>query len=57
MTISKNLSIEDETLLIDWDTLLVLDLSLEIFDCITRVDIDSDSITHDGFQEDLHLQK
>jgi hypothetical protein len=36
-------------------TFLVLDLSLDIVDCITALDLERDSLPSQGFHEDLHL--
>ena len=49
------LSCEDESLLIWWDTFLVLDLSLDVLDGICWLDIKSDCLTSEGFDENLHL--
>ena len=45
---------KDKTLLIRGDTFLVLDLLLDIFDGITRFDIQSDGLARKGFYKDLH---
>ena len=42
--IFKLLSSKDETLLIRWNTFLVLNLSLDVIDCIGWLDIKSDSL-------------
>jgi hypothetical protein len=49
------LSCEDESLLIWWDTFLVLDLGLDVLDGICWLDIKSDGLTSEGFDENLHL--
>ena len=49
------LASEDETLLIRGDTLLVLDLSLDVVDGVGRLDLESDSLTREGLDEDLHV--
>jgi hypothetical protein len=46
---------KNQTLLVRWDTLLVLDLLLDIFNAIRRVYFKSDSLSRKGFHEDLHL--
>ena len=48
------LSSEDETLLIGRNSLLVLDLSLDIVDGVGRLDFEGDSLTGEGLHEDLH---
>ena len=45
---------EDQSLLVPWDTLLVLDLSLHILDGISRLAIKSNSLARKGLNEDLH---
>ena len=45
---------KDQPLLIRGDTFLVLDLLLDIFDGITRFDIQSDGLARKGFHKDLH---
>merc|ERR1711964_785315 len=45
---------EDETLLLRGDSLLVLDLSLDILDRVVRLHIECDRLTGEGFDEDLH---
>merc|ERR1712096_178126 len=49
------LSSEDESLLVWWDTFLVLDLSLVILDGVSWLDIKGDSLSGEGLNEDLHL--
>merc|ERR1712127_580988 len=46
---------EDKSLLIGWDALLVLDLSLDIFDGVRWLDLKSDSLSRKGLNEDLHV--
>ena len=48
------LSSEDESLLIGWDTLLVLDLGLDVLDGICWLDIKGDGLTSESLDEDLH---
>ena len=45
---------EDETLLVGGDALLVLDLLLHAVDRVRRLDIQSDRLTREGLDEDLH---
>ena len=48
------LSSEDESLLVGWDTLLVLDLGLDVLDGICWLDIKGDGLTSESLDEDLH---
>ena len=48
------LSSEDESLLIGWDSLLVLDLGLDVLDGVCWLDIEGDGLTGEGLDEDLH---
>ena len=52
--ILKLLAGENETLLIRWDTLLVLDLGLDIVDGIRGLDLKGNGVAGEGFDEDLH---
>ena len=45
---------EDEALLIWWDALLVLDLGLNVFDCVGGLNIKSDGLASESLNEDLH---
>jgi len=45
---------EDETLLIRGDTLLVLDLGLHVVDGVRGLNIEGNSLTREGLDEDLH---
>ena len=45
---------EDESLLVWWDTFLVLDLGLDVLDGVSWLDIKGDGLTSEGFDEDLH---
>ena len=54
-TIFELLTSKDESLLIWWDTFLVLDLSLDVLDSICWLDIKGDGLTSEGFDENLHL--
>jgi len=53
-SIFKLLSGEDESLLIWWDTFLVLDLSLDVLDGVSWLDIKGDGLASEGLDEDLH---
>jgi hypothetical protein len=48
------LSCEDKSLLIWWDTFLVLDLSFDVFDSVCWFDIEGDGLSSKGLHEDLH---
>jgi len=54
-TIFQLFSSEDKTLLVGGDAFLVLNLGLHILDRVGRFDIQSDSLTREGLDEDLHL--
>jgi len=53
-TIFELLSSEDKTLLIWGDTLLVLDLGLHVLNRVRWLNIESDGLTGEGLNEDLH---
>jgi len=53
-TILQLLAREDETLLIGWDSLLVLYFRLDIVDGIRRFHLKGDGLPGKGFNEDLH---
>jgi len=53
-TVFQLLSGKDKSLLIGGDTFLVLDLGLNVFDGITGLNIESDGLTGQGLNEDLH---
>jgi hypothetical protein len=53
-SILKLLSGEDKSLLIWWDTFLILDLSLDVLDGVCWFDIKGDGLTGEGLDEDLH---
>merc|ERR1711937_930642 len=53
-TIFQLLTSKDQTLLVRRNTLLILDLLLDIFNCVTRFNIQSDSFTSQSFDENLH---
>ena len=46
---------ENESLLVRWDTLLVLDLGLDVLDGIRGLDLKSDGLSCQSLDEDLHL--
>ena len=48
------LSSENESLLVRWDALLVLDLGLHVLDSIGGLNIEGDGLTSEGLDEDLH---
>lgn len=45
---------KDESLLVWWDTLLVLNLRLDVVDGIARLDFESDCFTGKSLDKDLH---
>ena len=45
---------ENQSLLIGWDTLLVLNFGLDVFDRVTGLDFQCDRFTSQSFDEDLH---
>ena len=53
-SILKLLSSEDKSLLIWWDSLLVLDLGLDVLNGVCWLDIEGDGLTSEGLDEDLH---
>jgi len=53
-TVFELLTSEDKTLLIGWDTFLVLDLSLDVVDSVAGFDIESDGLAGESLDEDLH---
>ena len=53
--ILKLLTGEDKSLLIWWDTLLVLDLSLDVLNGVSWLDIKGDGLTGEGLDENLHF--
>ena len=48
---------EDKSLLIRWDSFFILDLGLHILDRVGRFDIEGNSLTREGFYENLHLYR
>jgi len=53
-TILKLLSSEDQALLVRRDTLLVLDLRLDVVDSVAGLDLKSDGLARQGLDKDLH---
>ena len=53
-TILELLASKDQTLLIRWDTLLVLNLGLDILDGVAWFDVEGDCFTGQRFNENLH---
>ena len=45
---------KDQTLLIRWDTFLVLDLGFDVFNGITWFNVEGDRLSRQSFDEDLH---
>ena len=50
------LSGEDETLLVRGDSLLVLDLLLDVVDGVRRLNIEGDGLPGKGLDENLHIR-
>jgi len=48
------LSSEDQSLLVWWDSLLVLDLGLDVLDRVSWLDIKGDGLASESLDEDLH---
>merc|ERR1719253_594525 len=48
------LACKNQALLIRWDSLLVLDLRLDVVDGIGRLHFERDGLTRERFHEDLH---
>ena len=48
------LSSEDESLLIRWDSLLVLDLGLDVLNGVCWLDLKGDGLSSESLDEDLH---
>jgi len=45
---------EDQPLLVRGDSLFILDFSLHILDRVTRLNLEGDCLTREGFDKDLH---
>ena len=52
--ILKLLASEDESLLVWWDSLLVLDLGLHVLNRVAGLDLEGDGFAGEGLDEDLH---
>ena len=52
--ILKLLASKDESLLVWWDALLVLDLGLHVINCVAGLDLEGDGFAGEGLDEDLH---
>jgi len=50
-TIFKLLAGEDQALLVRWNTLLILDLGLNIIDCIRGLDFKGDGLAREGLDD------
>lgn len=53
-SIFQLLASKDEPLLIGWNSLLILDLGLYIFNGVRGLYLESDGFTRKGFHKDLH---
>jgi len=53
-SIFELLSSEDESLLIRWDSFLVLDLGFHVLNSVVSLDIESDGLSGESLDEDLH---
>ena len=53
-SVFEALSCEDESLLVSWDTFLVLDLGLHVGNGISCLDFKSNGLARKGSYEDLH---
>lgn len=53
-SILKLLASEDKTLLVRWNTLLVLDLRFHVVNCVRRLDFQGDGLPRKGLDENLH---
>jgi len=54
-TILKLLSSEEESLLIRRDSFLVLDLGLDVIDCVSSLNIESNGLSSKGLDKDFHI--
>merc|ERR1712093_267526 len=45
---------ENKSLLVGWDTFLILDLRLNIVNCVRRLNLQRNSLSSQGLDEDLH---
>ena len=53
-SIFQLLSSKDQSLLVRWNALLILDLSLHVIDGVRRLDLQRDRLTREGLDKDLH---
>jgi len=53
-TVLELFASEDQALLVRWDTLLVLNLCLNIIDCVRGFDFQCDGLASQGLDENLH---
>merc|ERR1712151_287150 len=53
-TILELLTSEDKSLLVWWDTLLILDLGFDVLDGVSWLNIEGDGLSSQGLNEDLH---
>ena len=53
-SVLKLLSSEDESLLIGWNSFLVLDLGLDVLNAVRGLDLEGDGLASEGLDEDLH---
>ena len=53
-TIFELFTSEDQSLLIGWNTFLVLDLGLDVLDGVGGFDFQGDGLSGEGLDEDLH---
>jgi hypothetical protein len=53
-SVFKLLSSKDESLLIGWDSFLILDLGLHVINSVRGFDIKGNGLSSQGFDEDLH---
>jgi len=49
------LSSKNETLLVGWNTLLVLDLGLDVVNSVRGLDLESNGLSSKGLHENLHV--
>lgn len=54
-TILKLLSSKNQSLLVRRNTLLVLNLGLDVVNSVRRLDLKGDGLASEGLDEDLHL--
>ena len=54
-SVFKLLSGKDESLLIRWDSFFILNLSLDVFNGVSRLDVKSDCLARQGLDKNLHI--